>query len=188
MGWFMFSLGQKQLAHSAVDVTAQFVPYWLGSWGRCNFWTAQLQCVRYLFISLPCRNSLISFGWRSTAEWASYYRPFSLVKQGDNALGSVRPSVRPSGLPRLRSNFQHTFNTFVRGKLLGPTFLGSPTLRTVGVRVTFSLLLWKFCWTYRFWLPNSKNCWETKIVGPTKFPQHKRESNSNTNSSYCWGA
>ncbi len=40
---------------------------------------------------------------------------------------------------------QHTFNTFVGGKLLGPTFLGSPTLRTVGVGVTFSLLLWKFC-------------------------------------------
>ncbi len=25
--------------------------------------------------------------------------------------------------------FQHTFNTFVGGKLLGPTFLGSPTVR-----------------------------------------------------------
>ncbi len=56
---------------------------------------------------------------------------------------------------------QHTFNTFVGGKLLGPTFLGSPTLRTVGVGVTFSLLLWKFCWTYRFWLPNSKNCFSS---------------------------
>ncbi len=28
---------------------------------------------------------------------------------------------------------QHTFNTFVGGKLLCPTFLGSPTVITVGV-------------------------------------------------------
>ncbi len=54
----------------------------------------------------------------------------------------------------IAENDQHTFNAFVGGELLGPTFLGSPTLRTVGVGVTFSLLLWKFCWT--------------KIVGPTK--------------------
>ncbi len=62
---------------------------------------------------------------------------------------------------------QHTFNTYVGGKLLGPTFLGSPTLRTVGVGVTFSLLSWKFCWTYRFWLPNSKNCWPFRTVVET---------------------
>ncbi len=59
---------------------------------------------------------------------------------------------------------QHTFDTFVGGKLLGPTFLGSPTVRTVGVGVTFSLLLWKYCWTYRFWLPHSKNCWPVRTV------------------------
>ena len=65
------------------------------------------------------------------------------------------------------ASLQHTFNTFVGGKLLGPTFLGSPTVRTVGVGVTFSLLLWKFCWTYRFWLPNSKNCWPFRTVVET---------------------
>ena len=43
----------------------------------------------------------------------------------------------------LHTFIQHTFNTFVGGKLLGPTFLGSPTVRIVGVGVTFSLLLWK---------------------------------------------
>ncbi len=56
----------------------------------------------------------------------------------------------------MHMHFQHTFITFVGGKLLGPTVLGSPTVRTVGVRVTFSLLLWKLCWTYRFWLPTTK--------------------------------
>ncbi len=59
---------------------------------------------------------------------------------------------------------QHTFNTIVGGKLLGPTILGSPTVGIVGVGVTFSLLLWKYCWTYKFWPPTVK----TKIVGPTK--------------------
>ncbi len=29
---------------------------------------------------------------------------------------------------------------------------------------------------------------EPKSVGPTKFPQQKREGNSNPNSFYCWGA
>ncbi len=67
----------------------------------------------------------------------------------------------------LMSVSQHTFNTFVGGKLLGPTFLGSPTSKTVGVGVTFSLFLWKFCWTYRFWLPNSKNCWPFRTVVDT---------------------
>ncbi len=33
-------------------------------------------------------------------------------------------------------SMQHTFITFVGGKLLGPTFLGFPTVRTVGVGVT----------------------------------------------------
>ena len=49
---------------------------------------------------------------------------------------------------------QHTFITFVGGKLLGQTFLGSPTVRTVGVGVTLSLLLWKFCWK---WLKSQTN-------------------------------
>ena len=82
-------------------------------------------------------------------------------------------------------------------KTVGPNNFTLPTVRTVGVGVTCSLLLWKFCWTYRFWLPYSKNywpvttvvetfdsfvvatllsfvgptdfiCWETKSVGPTK--------------------
>ena len=57
----------KQSAHSAVDVTAQVVPCWLSSWLNCNFW----QGVNRIFISLPWRNSLISFRQRSTAEWAS---------------------------------------------------------------------------------------------------------------------
>ena len=62
---------------------------------------------------------------------------------------------------------QHIFTTFVGGKLLGPTILGSPSVRTVGVGVTSSLLLWKFCWTYRFWLPNDKNCWPVRTVVET---------------------
>ncbi len=67
-------------------------------------------------------------------------------------------------------DLQDTFITFVGGKLLGPTFLGSPTVRTVGVGVTFSLLNWKFCWTYRY--NDSKNCWTVEpafdpFVGPT---------------------
>ncbi len=33
---------QKQLAHSAVDVTAQIVPCWLGGRLRCNFRTANM--------------------------------------------------------------------------------------------------------------------------------------------------
>ncbi len=66
-----------------------------------------------------------------------------------------------------RPPVQHTFNTFVGGELLGPTFLGPPTVRTVGVGVTFSLLLWTFCWTYRFRLPNSRNCWPLRTVVET---------------------
>ncbi len=50
---------------------------------------------------------------------------------------------------------------------MGPTFLGSLTVRTVGVGVTFSLLLWKSCCTYRFWLPNSKNYWPFRTVVET---------------------
>ncbi len=50
-----------------------------------------------------------------------------------------------SGIINLKTFFysQHTFIPFVGGKLLNPTFLGSPTVRTVGVGVTFSLLLRK---------------------------------------------
>ncbi len=65
---------------------------------------------------------------------------------------------------------RHTFNTFVGGKLLGPTFLGSPTVRTVGVGVTFSLL-------------GQQNTGKsgTEIVGPTKgkmYLQHFSEPES----------
>ena len=43
-GWFpVWNVhSQKQLTHSALDMTAQMVPCWLGSWLRCNFLTAQL--------------------------------------------------------------------------------------------------------------------------------------------------
>ncbi len=54
------------------------------------------------------------------------------------------------------------------------------TVRTVGVGVTFSLLFWKFRWTYRFWRPNSKSCWpvEPPFVGPTiSSQQHKGFNN-----------
>ena len=35
---------QKQSAHSAVDVTAQMIPCWLGGWLGCNFPTEYLPC------------------------------------------------------------------------------------------------------------------------------------------------
>ncbi len=65
---------QKQSAHSAVDVTSQMVPCWLGDW--LIKWSLITQAIWplnsiILFIPLPWRNSLISFRWRSTAEWAS---------------------------------------------------------------------------------------------------------------------
>ncbi len=44
------------------------------------------------------------------------YRPCSLAKQGDNALGSVRPSVRPSALShlnRLIKTFKHSHHDFI---------------------------------------------------------------------------
>ena len=54
-------------------------------------------------------------------------------------------------------NIKHLiFITFIGGKLLGSAILGSPTVRTHGVGVTFFLLLCKFCWTYRLWLPTVK--------------------------------
>ncbi len=44
---------QKQLAHWAVDVTAQVVPCWLGCWLNCNFWVVlgQWTQVGFQFIS-----------------------------------------------------------------------------------------------------------------------------------------
>ncbi len=50
------------------------VPCWLGDWLRCNCWTAckGQGSVGFLIISLPWKNSLISFRRRSTAEWASW--------------------------------------------------------------------------------------------------------------------
>ncbi len=48
-------------------------------------------------------------------------------------------------------SFQHTFTTFVWWKLLGPTFLGSSTVRSVGVGVTLNLFF-VFRWNYkRMW-------------------------------------
>ena len=53
---------QKQLAHWAVDLTAQVVPCWLGSWLNCNLWLVlgqrnQLVCEHFYFLS-PVRHPL----------------------------------------------------------------------------------------------------------------------------------
>ncbi len=71
--------------------------------------------------------------------------------------------------------------------LLGPTFLGSPTVRIVGIGVNFSLLLQKFCWTYRF-----KNCWPVNTVVNT-FDSFGRATDlpfvgpTVSGSQACWG-
>ncbi len=64
---------------------------------------------------------------------------------------------------------QHTFLTFVWGKQLGRTFLGSKTVWTgeVGATCTLSLWLRQFRWTYRFWLPNSHRYTPKHLKLPT---------------------
>ncbi len=60
------------------------------------------------------------------------------------------------------------FFTFVGEKCCNTTIFDPQQLKTVGVGLTFQPFV---------------GATFTKSVGPTKFPQQKRESNSNTNSS-----
>ncbi len=55
---------QKQSAHWAVDVTAQMVPCWLGSWLNCNFWLVLRQRTQLVFqfiqLDITCAHCLFS--------------------------------------------------------------------------------------------------------------------------------
>ncbi len=71
-----------------------------------------------------------------------------------------------------------TFQPFVGAtfpSFVGPTIFVSQQMKTVGVGGNYAPFVVALF-----------TVGEPKSVGPTKFPQQKRESNSNTNSSYCW--
>ncbi len=52
---------QKQSAHWAVDVTAQVVPCWLGSWLNCNFWLVLGQWTQLAFQSSEQKTTWVSY-------------------------------------------------------------------------------------------------------------------------------
>ncbi len=56
-----YSHSQKQLAHWAVDVTAQVVPCWLGSWLNRNFWLVLGQWTQLAFWSSKRRTTWVSY-------------------------------------------------------------------------------------------------------------------------------
>ena len=66
--------------------------------------TGESICLFYLY--MPCKH--LSCKW-----WGIYYRPRS---EGDNVLGSVRPSVRPSSLSQLN---RLTYDLDIRFKVFG---------------------------------------------------------------------
>ncbi len=95
-----------------------------------------------------------------------------------------------------------TFQPFVGATLtsfVGPTIFVSQQMKTVGVGGNYApyvvalLLLLQILALKKSPqqfhgsnMPTVFTVGEPKSVGPTKFPQQKGESNSNTNSSYCW--